>query len=129
MNINQTANTGKAPASVETAAIESPTAKKAVAAELKTVAVAAAAPAAAQEEVAKSGPPKEAVKKSVDAINRFLQANDQLKFSVDQDSGKQLVQLVDTQTKVVLRQFPSVEALAIAKNLDRMQGVFVNSEA
>lgn len=125
MNINQTANTGKAPASVETAAIESPTAKKAVAAELKT----AAAPAAAQAEAAKSGPPKEEVKKSVDAINRFLQANDQLKFSVDQDSGKQLVQLVDTQTKVVLRQFPSVEALAIAKNLDRMQGVFINSEA
>lgn len=125
MNINQVANVGQAPASGETNLIDSSASKKTAA----PAAAAAPVDAASQDKTTQNVASKAEVKKSVDAISRFLSNNDQLKFSLDQDSGKQLVQLVDIQTKVVLRQFPTVEALAIAKNLDRMQGVFVNSEA
>lgn len=68
----------------------------------------------------------EAVKK----LNQFVTAtNHALEFSVDEDSGRQLVKLVDTQTKEVIRQIPTEEALQIAKALDRFQGLLIQNKA
>jgi flagellar protein FlaG len=50
----------------------------------------------------------------------------QMRFHVDQDTGKTVVSLVDPDSGDVLRQFPSKEALEVAKAIGKYQGMFVN---
>ncbi len=58
----------------------------------------------------------------VDNINKVLQqANKNLEFSVDAESKKPVVKLVDAETGDVIRQFPSDEMLAISKAVGQMQ--------
>lgn len=52
-----------------------------------------------------------------------------IQFSVDQDSGQTVVKVVDRNTKDVLMQLPSKEALEIAKALDKFQGLLVKQIA
>ncbi len=52
-----------------------------------------------------------------------------LEFSLDPDSGKIVVRVVDNATHQVIRQFPSEEVLSIARALDRMQGLLINHKA
>jgi flagellar protein FlaG len=52
-----------------------------------------------------------------------------IQFSVDSDSGKTVVKVVDSSTKEVIRQFPSEEAIDLAKALDRFQGLLVKQQA
>jgi flagellar protein FlaG len=40
-----------------------------------------------------------------------------------------VVKVIDTETKQVLRQLPSEESLEIAKNLNSMKGLLINSKA
>jgi flagellar protein FlaG len=71
-----------------------------------------------------------ALNKAVDAINRFINpVASSIQFSVDEDSGRTLVKVVDTDTNTVLRQFPSKEALAISHELDKLQGLLVKEKA
>lgn len=71
-----------------------------------------------------------ALSKAVDAINRFINpVASSIEFSVDEDSGRTLVKVVDTDTNTVLRQFPSKEALAISRELDKLQGLLVKEKA
>ncbi len=54
----------------------------------------------------------------------------ELQFSVDQESGKQLLTLTDNVTKEVLWQVPSEVALRISKEMDRFQkGSLLNQQA
>ena len=69
------------------------------------------------------------LKKSVDAINSFINSENSVNFSIDQDSGKVVVKIVDSQTNTVLRQIPSVEVLAVAKDLAKFQGLLINDKA
>jgi flagellar protein FlaG len=67
---------------------------------------------------------------AVKTTNRFMQALSQnLQFSVDKDTNKTVVKLVDTQTKDVIRQIPSEEMLSIAKALDKLQGLLLKDKA
>ncbi len=52
-----------------------------------------------------------------------------LKFSIDDDTGRQVVKIVDIKTDEVLRQIPSEEMLAIAKALDKIKGLFIKNTA
>lgn len=52
-----------------------------------------------------------------------------LQFSMDEESGKTVVRVVDTTTQTVIRQIPSEEILQIAKELDRVQGMLLRSKA
>lgn len=68
------------------------------------------------------------IKKAVDPVARNLL------FSIDEDTGRTLVKIVDASTKEVIRQIPSEELLAIAKALDKQageitSGVFVQQKA
>lgn len=73
---------------------------------------------------------KEQVDKAVDAINKTIQAASQnLEFSVDGDTSNVVVKVVDQQTKQVLRQIPTEEALEIAKSLDKLQGLLIKQTA
>lgn len=73
-------------------------------------------------------PSKTELKKSVDEINRFLEDNSEVHFSIDEDSGVSVIKVIDTETKKVLRQFPSEQSLEIGKNLTT-KGLLINSEA
>ena len=70
------------------------------------------------------------LEEAVSAINAFLKPiSNNLEFSVDEGSGKTVVKLVDTETNTVLRQYPTKEALAIARDIDKFQGLLINTEA
>lgn len=63
-------------------------------------------------------------------INQSMRAMSQaLEFSIDPDTDRTVVKVVDQQTKEVIRQMPSVEALEIAKALDRLQGLLIRQQA
>ncbi len=53
----------------------------------------------------------------------------ELNFSLEEDTGRMLVKIVDTETDEVIRQIPSEELLRISKALDKLQGLLLNSEA
>jgi flagellar protein FlaG len=55
-----------------------------------------------------------------------------LQFSVDKDTGRTVVKIIDSSTDKVIRQIPSEEALAIAKDLGeytKSLGVLVKQQA
>ena len=63
-------------------------------------------------------------------LNKVAQANAQgVRFSVDEDTGRTVVKVVDTQTDKVLRQIPSVEALKLWRSIEQMQGVMLRDKA
>ena len=75
-------------------------------------------------------PTSSEVNKAVSDINKTVQAISQnLEFTVDTDANEIVVKVVDQQTKEVLRQIPTVEALEIAKSLDKLQGLLIKQEA
>lgn len=79
------------------------------------------APAATVDTVnpVKGAAPASALDDAVSKLNKSAQASAQgLEFSIDPDSKRTVVKLVDQSTKEVLRQIPSKEALAIADALD-----------
>ena len=62
------------------------------------------------------------LKNAVDNINRFLQqSNINIQFSVDADTQKTVVKLIDSDTGDVIRQYPSKDVLAISKSIENMQ--------
>lgn len=60
------------------------------------------------------------------APNQPLPTAMNLKFSTDEQTGKSVVALVDPVDGKVLRQFPSEEALKVAEQIGRFQGMFVD---
>jgi flagellar protein FlaG len=67
----------------------------------------------------------------VDSINNSLrQANKNLEFSVDPDTKKSVIRLVDTETGEMIRQFPSADAIKISIAIDRIQqGLLLKQKA
>ena len=71
-----------------------------------------------------------AVEAAVQQIQDFTQSMaKELHFSVDQESDRVVVKVIDSSTDEVIRQMPSEEVLAIAKALDHFQGLFLKQEA
>ena len=88
-----------------------------------------APPAAAPAESARSME-QEALKRAVESINRRLERSvNNLRFSLDGDTGKVVVKVVDAATDQVSRQIPSEEALAISRSLERLQGLLLDQQA
>ncbi|MCZ7563163.1 MAG: flagellar protein FlaG [Burkholderiales bacterium] len=72
----------------------------------------------------------EAVRRAVETVNRALQrTTPMLEFRIDDQTGQTVVRVVDAATQQVLRQIPSEEMLAIARAIDRLQGVLVRQKA
>jgi flagellar protein FlaG len=88
-----------------------------------TVQAASAAPSGA--DVA-----QQAIEDAVSQIRQYLKSSPaDLEFSLDQQSGRVLLRIMDGQTKELIRQVPSDEVLAIAKAIDRFRGLFIESKA
>jgi len=103
--------------------------------EVRQQGVQAKAPEAARtsqaiENTDKKAPDKLEVKRAVEKISDFISSRQsELNFSIDDASGSQIVKIMDTQTKQVIRQFPSEEAVAIAHALDKLQGLLIKDKA
>ena len=70
------------------------------------------------------------VDQAVKTINASLQRQHQgVEFTIDNDSNRSVVKVIDLETKQVLRQMPTQEALEIANALDRMQGLLIKQKA
>jgi flagellar protein FlaG len=64
----------------------------------------------------------EALKSALATLNDAMrQSNQSLEFSVDTNSKKTVVKMVDTSTGELIRQFPSETALAISRGIEQFQ--------
>ena len=96
-----------------------------------TPATAATADAAAKTP---GDPASEADRKELDKavkdVNDFVgTVNTDLRFAVDDESGRTVVKVIDVSTKEVIKQYPSEEMLAIAKALDSLKGLLIHQKA
>jgi flagellar protein FlaG len=78
-------------------------------------------------------PSPEQLKVAADNINQAMQqANQNLEFefSMDTDTKKTVVKVVDKQTGELVRQIPSEETVAIARSIDKFQrSLLLNQKA
>jgi flagellar protein FlaG len=99
-----------------------------------TRAPAAPVETAAAVKAASALPSEQQVNDALSKLNKTPQAQaNNLEFSVDQDTKRTVVKVVDQTTKEVVRQFPTEQALAIAKALEEQQqgstGLLINQTA
>ena len=86
--------------------------------------------ASAAQQSKRGEPAQGEVDSAIKQINAFMSSSTQsIKFATDQDSGRVVVKVVDTDTQKVLRQIPSEEVLAISKALDKLQGLIIKETA
>lgn len=68
-----------------------------------------------------------------DAVNRvnevILTMTNDVKFTVDSDTGIRVIKVVDTRTDEVIRQFPSEEMVELAKSMDKLRGLVIRQKA
>jgi flagellar protein FlaG len=87
-------------------------------------------PASAQTQAPAAPADPTTVKDAVKAANEAVKTiKSELSFSVDDDTGKTVVRVVEKQTGTLIRQIPSQEMLEIAQALDRLQGLLVRNSA
>lgn len=91
-------------------------------AKAKVKAVEATAPAPVIDDAALS----KAVKMLNDHVAPALQS---IEFSLDQETNRTIVKVVDTATQKVLRQIPNEEVIAISKTLGKLQGLMIRQTA
>jgi flagellar protein FlaG len=82
-------------------------------------------------ETASSGlPSREQLDQAVGAVNKALApVARNLQFSIDDETGRSVVKVVDGSTNEVIRQFPSEELLAITRSIDKLSGLLVKQKA
>jgi len=72
----------------------------------------------------------EIIKNSIEELNKRLNMlNSQLKIERDEDTGIQVVKIIDTETKEIIRQLPPEVVLKIAKYIDEVTGLLFNDKA
>jgi flagellar protein FlaG len=85
---------------------------------------------AAQTEPAPAALPAEQLEKLVQQVRQAVHPMAQnLLFSVDKDSGRTVVKVVDANTNELIRQIPSEEVLAISQALEKLEGLLLDGKA
>jgi flagellar protein FlaG len=78
--------------------------------------------------VSDPGKPSE-LQLAVEKIQEFVsKAASDINFSIDEDSGRTVVKVIDRETKEVIRQIPSQEMLDLAKAMDKLQGLLIKQK-
>lgn len=68
--------------------------------------------------------------KAVEVLNEHVApALQSIEFSLDQETDRMIVKVVDTATQKVLRQIPNEEVIAISKTLGKLQGLMIKQTA
>lgn len=87
-------------------------------------------PAAAPPPGKTSEPSEIELEQAIEAANTALRKiSSDLEFVRDSATGKTVMRIIDAGTRQVIHQFPSEEMLAIARALDRLQGLLIQEEA
>lgn len=85
---------------------------------------------AAQQPAQQPAPSEQQVSQALRSINDLLESRSpNLEFSVDKDSNRTVIKVVDKDSREVIRQMPTEEALQIAKALDRLQSMLIRETA
>lgn len=72
---------------------------------------------------------KERLESSVSQLNDLVQSVQRdLQFSIDDYSGRTVITVLDSKTAEIIRQIPSEEVLALAKNIASLKGVLFSAE-
>jgi flagellar protein FlaG len=72
----------------------------------------------------------ERLKAAVEKIQEFISATaSDIKFSIDEDSGRTVVKVIERESQEIIRQIPSEEMLDLAKALDKLQGLLLKQQA
>jgi flagellar protein FlaG len=80
--------------------------------------------------VKSAAPSRAEMENAVKTLNKFTEmAAQDVRFSIDEESGKTIVKVVDVATQTVLRQIPNMEALSISRSLDKMRGLLLRDSA
>ncbi|MGK5039086.1 flagellar protein FlaG [Janthinobacterium sp. GB1R12] len=75
-------------------------------------------------------PSRDQLNKAVSELNQSSQIKTQgIEFSIDEDSQRTVVKIIDQETKEVLRQIPTKEALELAKTFDSAKGSLISQSA
>lgn len=69
---------------------------------------------------------KQAVQKIQGTVDNLAQ---NLRFSIDEETGKTIIKVMDAHTDEIIRQIPTEEAIEIARTLDKVQGLLFNGKA
>lgn len=69
---------------------------------------------------------KQAVQKIQGVVDNLAQS---LRFSIDEETGKTIIKVMDAHTEELIRQIPTEEAIEIARTLDKAQGLLFNGKA
>ncbi|WP_332674104.1 flagellar protein FlaG [Aromatoleum sp.] len=86
--------------------------------------------AAASESTQPAASARDALLHAVNELRAAIAPVEQnLLFSIDEDTECTVVKVVDATTDEVIRQIPSEEVLAITKALDKLQGVLIQQKA
>jgi len=88
-------------------------------------------PQAAPAQPAQSHEPSlEEVKRATHQVQQIVQAKaSNLQFAIAQDQGQTIVKLMDKQSGEVILQIPSKAMIAIADQIDKTVGLFVQQKA
>lgn len=79
---------------------------------------------AAQQQPGGHQPSEAEIQEAIDEVRRVIEpVARNLQFSVDDDTNLTLIKVVDSATDEVIRQIPSEEMVAIAKAIDKLQGM------
>ncbi len=72
---------------------------------------------------------RERLEDSVSQLKDLVQSVQRdLQFSIDDFSGRTVITVLDSKTEEIIRQIPSDEVLALAKNIASMKGVLFSAE-
>ena len=94
-----------------------------------TSGLAALAPKVAPEKAA-AEPDLDEVTSAVKKLNEALpQSAQSLQFEIDDESKDVVVKIIDRDTREVVRQMPTKEALEMAKSIDKMMGRLLDQTA
>ena len=73
---------------------------------------------------------RDEINELTDKLNEFVDSKKRnLSFSVDEDSNNTIIKVLDSETQEVIRQFPSEEAVKLAKYLEDAMGLIFNDHA
>lgn len=88
-------------------------------------------PKVAVKPAAEQQPSAEQLKSAVDNANQILKkSGNNIEFTIDTDTKKTVVKLVESGTGELIRQYPTKEMLAIAHAIDQLQhGAFLKQKA
>ncbi|NMG32176.1 flagellar protein FlaG [Aromatoleum evansii] len=85
---------------------------------------------AADVQTAATPPSSDDIIRALDEVREAVKPVAQsLHFSLDQDTGRTVVKVMDTETNEMIRQIPSEDILKIAQAIDKLQGLLIKQQA